>query len=149
MMDAVVAIFSQLGVNESVIIQFVVFIAFFILMKVTFLNKLQEVIFKREENTVKLAGDSELKLEEIKRLSEIYTQKLLEKNKEQKSKTDTKKQEIVKEEEKKYKEEETTQNSILEDERKKMEVELKSQKDEVLSNTGELAKALVTKVTKG
>lgn len=148
-MDAVVAIFSQLGVNQSVLIQFVLFVAFFLLMKVVFLNTLQSVIFKREEKTVTLSGESDLKLEEIKRLASVYNQKISEKNKEVKASVDTRKQAIVKKEEQKYKEEETSQSKLLEAQRVEIENEINSKKSQILTEAESLAVALVQKVTKG
>lgn len=148
-MDAVVAIFSQLGVNQSVIIQFVLFVVFFLLMKVVFLNTLQAVILKREEKTVTLSGESDLKLEEIKRLSQVYNEKISEKNREVKASVDFRKQAITKTEEQKYKEEETSQAKILEAKRIEIESELNSKKAEVLSQATSLANTLVQKVTKG
>jgi len=137
-MDAVVAIFQQLGANESLVYQFAIFVIVFLVAKFGFFNHLQAILDTRVEKTVKLEGNAEAKFEEVNKLSAEYKEKIKTANKEAKSKVDAGKMEITKAEEARYRQQETEVNKYVE-----------SSRAEVMNEADQLANSLVQKITKG
>jgi len=70
------AIFTQLGANSSIGIQFVLVCALFIIIKFLFLDKLQFVIENREEKTTKLDASADEIMEKAQALSAEYKEKV-------------------------------------------------------------------------
>ena len=58
-METFTAIFTQLGVDSSLVPQFVIITVVFIVAQFLFLGKLQSVLETREEKTVKLESSAE------------------------------------------------------------------------------------------
>ncbi|MEX0799240.1 MAG: ATP synthase F0 subunit B [Bacteriovoracaceae bacterium] len=148
-MDAVVAIFQQLGANESIIYQFVIFLIVFIVAKLVFFNHLQNILETREEKTVKLEGSAEARFEEVNKLSSEYKDKIQKANKEAKSKLESGKGAIIKVEESRYREREKEINHFIENSRNETLKDVKAKKDQVMSEAEQLASSLVQKITKG
>ncbi len=148
-MDAVVAIFQQLGANESLVYQFAIFVIVFLVAKFGFFNHLQAMLDTRVEKTVKLEGNAEAKFEEVNKLSAEYKEKIHTANKEAKSKVDAGKMEITKAEEARYRQQETEVNKYVETSRSEVQKEVQAKKDEVMNEADQLANSLVQKITKG
>ncbi|MCO4752938.1 MAG: ATP synthase F0 subunit B [Bacteriovoracaceae bacterium] len=148
-MDAVVAIFQQLGANESLVYQFAIFVIVFLVAKFGFFNHLQAILDTRVEKTVKLEGNAEAKFEEVNKLSAEYKEKIKTANKEAKSKVDAGKMEITKAEEARYRQQETEVNKYVESSRAEVQKEVQAKKDEVMNEADQLANSLVQKITKG
>ena len=148
-MDAFVAIFQQLGANESLVYQFAVFVVVFLIAKFGFFNHLQKMLDTREEKTVKLESNAEAKFEEINKLSAEYKEKIRTANKEAKAKLDAGKMEIVKAEEARYRQHESEVNQYVETSRSEVLKEVQAKKDQVMSEAEQLANTLVQKITKG
>jgi F0F1-type ATP synthase membrane subunit b/b' len=79
-METVQAIFTQLGVDSSLLPQFIVVVVVFILAQFLFLGRLQEVLETREEKTVKLENSADETLEKVTRMQGEYTSKFDEAN---------------------------------------------------------------------
>ena len=148
-MDSVIAIFSQLGADESLLYQFGIFVITFILGKVLFFNHLQDVLETRTAKTVGLEDSAEAKFEEINKMSKEYKEKISEANKEARSNLDNKKTEIIKKEESRYREIETEVNSQVDEERKKVSSEINDKKEQIMNEAEGLASNLVDQLTRG
>ena len=64
-METVQAIFTQLGINASLLPQFIVVVVMFILAEFIFLGRLQDVLETREEKTVKLENAADETFEKV------------------------------------------------------------------------------------
>jgi F0F1-type ATP synthase membrane subunit b/b' len=148
-MDSVIAIFSQLGADSSIVFQFAIFVTTFLLAKLLFFNHLQKVLETRTEKTVGLEDSAEAKFEEINRMSKEYKEKISEANKEAKSTLDTHKTEIIKTEEKRYRDYEQEVNAEVDQARKKVESEISEKKEQIMNEAESLATSLVNQITRG
>lgn len=146
-MDQVSAIFSQLGANDTVIIQFVIVILMFILCKFIFLNKLQFIIENREEKTTKLEASADDLFEKASKLSDKYKQRIDEAHlKAQKIILD-KKAEVLEIERQKMKKAEEEVNNYVESSKSKITNEIATKKAEILSEAGHLSDLLINKLS--
>lgn len=148
-MDSVIAIFSQLGADQSLVYQFVIFVTTFILGKLLFFNHLQKVLETRTAKTIGLEDSAEAKFEEVNKMSQEYKEKISEANKEAKSLLDNQKTEIIKEEEKRYRDYEKDVNSEVDEARKKIMSEISEKKEQIMNEAESLASNLVNQITKG
>lgn len=146
-MDIIVSIFSQLGANESILYQFVVFFAVFVVAKFTFVDHLQKVLETRVDRTTKLASSAEDKLVQVTTLEKQYNKKYSEVSKKLKEEFDTKKVAIIKVEEGRYREKETEFNKHLDEKRNEILKEIEGKKGEVLSQVDKLSEDLVQRIT--
>ena len=69
-MEIFVSIFTQLGVDSSLVTQFVIILAVFVIAQFLFLGKLQEVLETREEKTVKLENSADETIEKVQKKTE-------------------------------------------------------------------------------
>lgn len=148
-MDVVLGIFKQLGADISLLHQFLIFVAMFILSKTLFFNHLQFVIENREEKTVKLEGNAEKKFARISKMSSEYKEKIRAARKEAKDFVNSEKTKILKELESNYREQEGEINSFVESSRQEANKEIEKKKEEVLSQAQGLADGLIQKLIKG
>lgn len=148
-MDAVVAIFEQLGADKSLLYQFVIFVVVFVVAKFGFFQHLQNVLETREDRTVKLEGNAEAKFEEVNRLSEEYKQRIHTANKEAREKFDKEKFSVEKDEETRYRSKEKEISEYVDNSRTELLQGLQAKKDQVMKEADQLAETLVQKITKG
>lgn len=148
-METLQAIFQQLGVDASILPQFIVTVIMFILTKFIFFNHLQEVLDTREDKTTKLSSNTDKKFEEINKISNDYKTKIETATKNALQKINTSKTEISKKFDSEYKNKEKEVNDYIDGQRVKVEEEMKSKKEELLNEAGTLADLLVQKITKG
>ena len=148
-MDAVVAIFRQLGADQSLLYQFIVFVVVFLIAKFGFFNHLQNILETREEKTVKLEGNADAKFEEVNKLAVEYKERIHSANKEAREKFDQEKSSIEKNEESRYRKHEKEISEYIEKSRNEVVAELQAKKNEVMTEADQLASSLVQKITKG
>ena len=91
-METVQAIFTQLGVNSSLLPQFIIVFVVFVLAQFLFLGKLQEVLETREEKTVKLENSADETIENVSRMQTEYKVKIDEAHRESLKNSTEKKQ---------------------------------------------------------
>ena len=75
-METFTAIFTQLGVDSSLIPQLIIVAAIFVAAQFLFLGKLQEVLEVRDEKTVKLENSAEETLETVDKMKSEYNLKI-------------------------------------------------------------------------
>lgn len=148
-MDKIISVFKQLGVNESVVYQFLVVLVVYFLAKYLFLDHLQKLLDLREDKTVNLEGEAEEQFAQVEKEQQEYKEKMISVNKALKEKLDAKKAEVIKVEEAKYKKEEHEVNTYIEASRKEVEKEIADKKEVILKEAEQLSTNLVQRLTKG
>lgn len=147
-MDAVIAIFKQLGVDNTIITQFSIALITFISLKVLLFDKLLDVLETREKKTVKLERDAIKMSSEADELATKYSKELNEAYAHADKVLTEKKQKISDFEKSKILEREKVINKEIESKRGMFVSELASKKQEIFSEEGTLAKQLLNKLTK-
>jgi F0F1-type ATP synthase membrane subunit b/b' len=116
-METIQAIFTQLGVNSSLLPQFIIVLVVFILAQILFLKKLQDVIENREEKTVKLESSADETIENVQKMQTEYKSKIDIAHREALKATTEKKQAIVSKYTDQYKQTEKEVNQFVEQSR--------------------------------
>ena len=145
-MDTVAQIFTQLGVDSSLLPQFILVVALFIIAKFLFLNHLQFVLENREDKTVKLEGAADETLERVNKLNQNYKAKVDAANKDAMKVLLTKKGEIQSRFNEQFKKTEREINQFVEESRLQFEREVQANRSKFLAEADGLANDLVKKL---
>ena len=145
-MDTVKAIFTQLGVDSSLLPQFLIVCAIFIIAKFLFLNHLQFVLENREDKTVKLEGSADKTLENVNKMTQEYKAKIDGANREAMKIVSSKKAEIQARHGETFKKTEREINQFVENSRQEYEKEIQANRGKFLGEVDNLAGDLVKKI---
>lgn len=145
-METVQAIFTQLGVDASLMPQFVIVIVVFILAQVLFLGKLQGVLEVREEKTVKMENAADDTLNKVSDMQREYKAKIEEASKEALGIITEKKHQATQKFTQAFKDSEKEVNQYIEDSRTEFSKEVAANKDNYLAEAKTLADSLVKKI---
>lgn len=145
-MDTVAQIFTQLGVNSTLLPQFILVCVLFIVAKFLFLNQLQFVLENREEKTVKLESSADETLERVNKIGQNYKAKIDSANKDSMKVLLTKKTEIQNRYNEQFKKTEREINQFVEESRLQFEREVQANKSKFLAEADGLANDLVKKI---
>lgn len=145
-METFTAIFTQLGVDSSLVPQFVIITLVFIIAQFLFLGKLQNVIETREEKTVKLESSADETIEKVQRMQTEYKAKIEDANRTALKSSTDKKQKITQKYTDQYKQTEKEVNSFVDQSRNDFTTEVASNKDKYLAEAETLAQSLVQKI---
>ena len=145
-MGTVQAIFTQLGVDSSLLPQFIIVFVVFILAQVLFLGKLQYVLETREEKTVKLESSADETIEKVTRMQTEYKTKIDEANRSTLKSTTEKKHKIAEKYTGQFKQVEKEVGQFVDQSRNDYSQELANNKDKYLSEADSLAQSLVQKI---
>ena len=145
-METFTAIFTQLGVDSSLVPQFFIILAIFIITQFLFLGKLQAVIENREEKTTKLENSADDILEKVKKMQVEYNSKIDEANRKALSTTTDAKQKINQKFTEQYKSTEKEVNAYVDQSRHNFSNELEMNKETYLADADNLAQSLVQKI---
>jgi F0F1-type ATP synthase membrane subunit b/b' len=145
-MDTIKAIFTQLGVDSSLLPQFVVVFILFLLSKYLFLNHLQFVLENREEKTVKLESSADGTFEKVNQLSKDYKAKIDATNKEAMKVIATGKAAIQAKLGEELKKTEREINTFVEQSRQSFENELKANEQKFRGEVDGMASELMAKI---
>lgn len=145
-MDTVKAIFTQLGVDSSLLPQFLIVFGMFIVAKFLFLNHLQFVLENREDKTVKLESSADLTLENVNKMAQEYKAKIDGANKEAMKVVSSKKTEIQARHAETFKKTEKEINQFVENSRLDFEKEIQTNKAKFLGEVDSLSDDLVKKI---
>jgi F-type H+-transporting ATPase subunit b len=146
-MDMLINVFTSLGVDYTVFIQFGIFVVLFAVLKVVWFKKLREVIIERENQTVKLQKNSEDINREALNLQDKYNDLLSEVYAKAQDKLHEEKDSITEELQKKYKSVEKEVHEVEEEEIKKVKEELSKTKDQIFSEKENLTNQLISKLS--
>ncbi len=145
-METFTAIFTQLGVDNSLVPQFVIILVVFIIAQFLFLGKLQDVIETREEKTVKLESSADETIEKVQRMQSEYKTKIEEANRAALKNSTDKKQKITQTYTEQYKQTEKEVNTFVDQSRHEFTKEVAGNKDQYLAEADALAQSLVQKI---
>src|SRR5688572_920983 len=137
-METVQAIFTQLGVNSSLLPQFIIIFVVFILAQFLFLGKLQEVLETREEKTVKLENAADETIENVTRMQGEYRGKIDEANREALKVSTDKKQKITHKYTDQYKQTEREVNQFVDQSRNEFHKDVEGSKEKYLAEANSL-----------
>jgi len=146
-MDKLIQIFVQLGVDGSIFYQFAIFMVVFFVLKVVFFNKLLFVLQARESKTVKLEEGASDKFKEAQKLAKELEHLVVTANEEIHEKMTAKKASAIKAIEVTQKE--STEQIMKSFEEKKADViaSIEANKAEILATADELSEKFVDKIT--
>ncbi len=142
-----VDVFKKLGIDSTIIFQFIIFLATFFILKVLFFSKLLFVLEQREGKTTKLEGTANEKFAEAEKMSNKYNDEVQEANVKAQELFSEKKNQIIDKERARFKSEESKVNADLDQKRKEIESEFLIQKEAVLKNADSLAGDLSNRLT--
>lgn len=145
-METVQAIFTQLGVNSSLLPQFIIVFVVFVLAQFLFLGKLQSVLETREEKTVKLENSADETIESASRMQTEYKTKIEEAHREALKHSTEKKQKITVKYTDQYNQTEREVNQFVDQSRNDFGKEIEGSKDTYLAEANNLAQSLVQKI---
>src|SRR5690606_19029989 len=145
-METVQAIFTQLGVDSSLLPQFIIVSVAFALAQLLFLGKLQEILEVREEKTVKMENAADDTLNKVAEMQREYKAKVEEASREALGIITEKKQEATKKYTNIFKESEKEVNQYIEDSRVEFSKEVEANKGTYLAEAKALADSLVQKI---
>ncbi|WP_408098332.1 hypothetical protein ACJVC5_05300 [Peredibacter sp. HCB2-198] len=145
-METFTAIFTQLGVDSSLVPQFVIITIVFVIAHFLFLGKLQEVLTTREEKTVKLDNVADETIEKVNKMQTEYQAKINEANTTSLKTSLEKKQSITAKYTDQYKQTEKEVNAYIDSSRNEFSKEIASNKDKYLAEADSLSQSLVNKI---
>lgn len=142
-----VGVFKKLGIDSTVIFQFIIFLITFFILKMLFFSKLLFVLEQREGKTTKLEGKANDKFAEAERMASKYSEEVQEANVKAQELFSGKKAEIIDKERARFKEVEAKVNADLDQKRKEIEAEFATKKESLLKSADELAGELSNRLT--
>lgn len=145
-METFIEVFTQLGVDSTLVPQFVIIVIVFIIAQFLFLGKLQEVIETREEKTVKLEGSADQTIEKVEQMQVAYKIKIEEANKISSKDSVDKKQKIAQKYADNFKENEKEVNAYVDQTRVEFSKEVEAKKSEYMAQAETLSQSLVNKI---
>jgi F0F1-type ATP synthase membrane subunit b/b' len=145
-METFTAIFTQLGVDDSLVPQFVIILVSFVIAHFLFLEKLQSVLEVREEKTVKLESSADETIEKVQRMQINYKAKIEDANRSALKTANEKKQKITQKYNDQYKQTEKEVNTFVDQSRNDFTEEIKGNRDKYLAEAESLSKSLVQKI---
>jgi F0F1-type ATP synthase membrane subunit b/b' len=145
-METFMAIFTQLGVDSSLVPQFVIILVAFVIAQFLFLGKLQNVLEVREEKTVKLENSADETIEKVQKMQVEYKAKIEEANRIALKSATEKKQNITQKYTEQYKQTEKEVNTFVDQSRNEFSKEVAGNKEKYLAEADMLAKSLVQKI---
>lgn len=145
-METFTAIFTQLGVDSSLLPQFFVILTAFILAHFLFLGRLQEVLETREEKTIKLESSADDTVEKVARMKADYKFKIDEANRSSLKTATEKKHNITNKYMIQYKQTEKEIGQFVDQSRAEFSREVAGNRENYLSEADALAQSLVQKI---
>lgn len=145
-METFTAIFTQLGVDSSLVPQFLIILMSFVIAHFLFLGKLQNVLETREEKTVKLESNADETIEKVHRMQAEYKSKIEEANRSALKFSTEKKQRVSQKYSDHYKQTEKEINAYVDQSRNDFTNEVAGNKDKYLAEADSLAQSLVNKI---
>jgi F0F1-type ATP synthase membrane subunit b/b' len=145
-METFIAVFTQLGVDSSLLPQFFIIVAAFVLAHFLFLGKLQSVLEIREEKTVKLENSADETLEQVNLMQVEYKHKIEDANRAALKNSTEKKQVITQKYTEQFKQTEREVNQFVDQSREEFSKEVEGNKAKYLEEAEALSQTLVQKI---
>jgi F0F1-type ATP synthase membrane subunit b/b' len=145
-METFTAIFTQLGVDSSLVQQLLIILVVFIIAQFVFLGKLQQVLETREEKTVKLENSATDTIEKVQKMQNEYRQKIDEANQVANRNAADKKQKLIQKYTDIYKQTEKEVGAYVDQTKNDFSKEIEENKQKYFSEADQLAGSLVQKI---
>jgi F0F1-type ATP synthase membrane subunit b/b' len=145
-METIQAIFAQLGVDSSLLPQFIIVVLVFILASVLFLNKLQFVLENREEKTVKLETSADSTLDKVNKMASEHKTKIDQAHKESLSLMAGKKTDVMNKHNDSFRKVEKEINQFIEENRVLAQKQIQQSREKLKGDVSGLAGDLVNKI---
>lgn len=145
-METFTAIFTQLGVDSSLVPQFLIILAAFIIVQFLFLGKLQSVIETREEKTTKLENSADETIEKVHKMQTEYKVKIEDTNRKVLKAATDKKQKISEKYLDQFKQAEKEVNAYVDQSRNELTKEIEASREVYFAEADSLSKKLVQKI---
>lgn len=145
-METFTAIFTQLGVDSSLVQQLLIILVVFIIAQFVFLSKLQQVLETREEKTVKLENSATDTIEKVQKMQNEYRQKIDEANQAANRSAAEKKQKMIQKYTDIYKQTEKEVGAYVDQTKNDFSKEIEENKQKYFSEADQLAGSLVQKI---
>jgi len=146
-MDAILNIFKNLGVDYTIVHQFVIFFVFYLILSPLLFKKLQSILELRDKKTFQLEQEAEEKMEKANELVEQYKDKIGNAFAETQVTMNSGKEAVQAEEFKKIKDVEEKLESELQEKRSHFQQEISQKKQDIFATADELANQLVDKLS--
>ena len=144
-MDALIKILSQIGVDATIFIQFLIFMVLYFALKNVFFSKLLEVLQFRENKTTKLEEDANKKMAYADEMAKRYREQLNVVHNKAQGQLEKHQQKVMQTEKQILQKEEEKIMAQVEKMRDQFEQEFQKTKGQVLKNVDDLAEELVDK----
>lgn len=145
-MDQIVVIFKQLGVDETIGHQFIVFVIMFAILKALFFDKLQFVLELREAKTTKLDGIADAKFGEADKVAQSYEEKMKVVNAQAMHKVSEARSKAESKQKTQIKKIEVELDEQVESKRKKIMQDIEVRRGNILKSADQLSDGLVQKM---
>lgn len=145
-MDNVLGIFATLGVDSSILHQFIVFVIIFTLFKIVFMDKLLFVLELREGKTTKLEHEANEKFVKSEKLADSYNKKMNEVISQAQRELNAKKEAIKSKNQQLVREKDRALSDELDSKRKAILSDLENQKDKIFGARDEISKEIINKI---
>ena len=145
-MDTITNIFSSLGVDQSIFIQFPIVIVLYFVLRFLFLDKLQEVLDMREAQTTKLESSADEKFKEAEKLESEYSTRIDKAQVDAYKKFNEQREKALARQKQQIKDHEEKINDQLEQKRTELFSEMEIKKAEVMKTADGLSQNLVEKI---
>lgn len=145
-MGTIQAIFTQLGIDASLLPQFIIVILMFVLAEYLFLGRLQNVLETREEKTVKLESSADETFEKVNHMASDYKAKINQAQNDAFKIASIKKNVLTTQYTEQFKKTEKEVDEFVEQSRNEFASEITAQKGKLLSEVDGLSNSLVQKI---
>jgi F0F1-type ATP synthase membrane subunit b/b' len=145
-METFTAIFTQLGVDASLLPQFFVILITFVIAHFLFLGKLQSVLEMREEKTVKLESTADETIDKVHKMQSDYKLKIDEASRAAMAQTTSKKSEMSQRYTDQFKQSEKEVSLFVDQSRTQFSQEISDNKENYLSEATSLSEKLISKI---
>ena len=145
-MDTIYTVFESLEIDKRFFIQFALVTILYFILRNLFLEKLQEVLDLREDNTTKMESGADDKLSEADKIAKQYKDKIEDARQEAFKIISKRKDEVVSREMKNLKEHEASLDNDLNSKLDTFKDELNVKKQDVMKQAQNLSEELVTKI---
>jgi F-type H+-transporting ATPase subunit b len=141
-------ILNSLELNVTFIVQFILIVCTYLIVKIVFLSKLQEVVETRENKTTKLEAEVHKRFAQIDSMANQYKEKIEIAHEEAQKVYQAKRALIIEDQNKKIKEAEVKISAIIDAKRKVLESEVETARVTAVSKVSELAQDLLGRLVK-
>lgn len=145
-MEFILDVLGKLSIDQTFIIQFILVLIFYFLIKTLLISKVQYVIELRDSKTTKMEDHANKKFQEADKLAEKFKEETEKAYVQAQEMFAAKKSEIVTREKNRYKAVEAEVSQKVDEEKKAFEGEIAQHRQKVMEGADQLSKDLVNRI---